>query len=365
MGTARRNGARGGWAAAAVVSAVGTVVSVGLLALGLAAPPAALAAGSGPPLDVPPAVLASSLSCSADLTRVARDPVLLIPGTTLTPEVNFGWNYEPAFQRLGWPYCALTPPDHAMSDIQVSAEYVVSALRTMHRVAGRPVDVVGFSEGGMISRWALKFWPDTRSDVADVVGIDPSNHGTLDAYPGCAAGCAPAVWQQRTGSRFLAALNAGQETYAGIDYTQIYSLDDEIVVPNLPPAASSALTTGAGRISNVAVQQVCPLHVAGHLAMGSIDPVGYALVLDAITHDGPADPARVDPAVCAELLMPGVDPATLPGNEQRYNGESAQTLLTYPRVGAEPPLKPYAVAPHTPAARSPRAQPTPPGPPVP
>ena len=81
--------------------------------------------------------------------------------------------------------------------------------------------------------------------VDDMIGIDPSNHGTLDAQAVCSLPCAPAFWQQRTGSQFLTALNRGGETFAGISYTQVYTATDEVVVPNLGPAASSSLHTGA------------------------------------------------------------------------------------------------------------------------
>ncbi|NMH96722.1 lipase [Pseudonocardia sp. K10HN5] len=299
-------------------------------------------ADTGPRLDVAPADLAASLTCSAGIDNATQDPVLLIPGTTLTADVNFDWNYERAFAAVGRSYCAVTLPNHGMSDIQVSAEYVVSALRTMADRAGRHVDVVGFSQGGMITRWALKFWPDTRGDVDDVIGIDPSNHGTLDAFAICATGCAPSIWQQRTGSRFLATLNAGRETYSGINYTQVYSVQDEVVVPNLPPDASSSLYTGPGRISNIAVQQICPAHVADHLMMGTIDPVAYAVVIDALDHAGPADAARIDRAVCSAPLMPGVDPVALPANELRFNSQVATSLAGAPHVAVEPPLQPYA-----------------------
>ena len=296
----------------------------------------------GPALRSSADQLADSLDCHGDLTAGSGAPVLLIPGTTLEPKTNFDWNFQPALRQLGRAYCSVTLPGHAMGDIQLAAEYVVYAVRTMHERAHRRIDVVGFSQGGMIGRWALKFWPDTRDDVEDMVGIDPSNHGTLDAYPVCAAGCAPAIWQQQTGSRFLAALNAGQETYAGVDYTQVYTLTDEVVFPNLPPEPSSSLRTGPARISNIAVQRLCPGHAADHLTMGSIDAVGYAVVRDAISHDGPADPARIDRSVCAQPLMPGVDPLALPVNEARFNAEVATTLATYPHVPAEPPLASYA-----------------------
>jgi len=305
----------------------------------------AQAAPEGPPLDVPAAALERSLDCPPDAFTSDAAPILLIPGTTLTAQENFFFTYEPAFRLRDRPYCALTLPNHAMSDIQVSAEYVVRALRTMADRSGERVKIVGFSQGGMIGRWALKYWPDTREDVDEVIGLDPSNHGTLDAYATCTpltAGCAPALWQQQTGSRFLAALNSGPETYPGIDYTSISTPTDEIVVPNLPPAASSSLNTGEGRRANISTLDVCPVHVAEHLSMGSTDPVGYALVTDALDHDGPADPARIDRAVCTQLVHEGVDPVTGPTDFLAYSAGAVNQVLTYPHVAAEPALKPYA-----------------------
>lgn len=321
-------------AAAALAVVIGCVVAPVVAT-------AAHAEETGPALVVPTTDLERSLSCHGDLATADRTPVLLIPGTALTPDVNFDWNYAPALAARDQPYCLLTLPDNAMGDIQVAAEHVVHALRTMREQAGRRVDVVGFSQGGMIGRWALRFWPDTRDAVDDLVGIDPSNHGTLDAYPVCAPGCAPAIWQQQSGSRFLAALNRDGETHPGIDYTVVYTLTDEVVVPNLPPQPSSELRTGGGDIANIAVQQICPVHVAEHLSMGSTDPVGYAVVVDALDHDGPADAARIDPAVCTALVMPGVDPAALPLDETRYLGQVVTTLATHPHVPAEPPLRDY------------------------
>ena len=303
------------------------------------ATPNALAADREPALSVSHESLADNLNCHGDLSE--GTPVLLIHGTFLDASTNFDWNYEPALADIGRSYCTVNMPGYALRDIQLNAEYVVYAIRTMHRLAGHRIDVVGFSQGGMIGRWALKYWPDTRPDVEDYVGIDGSNHGTLDAYPICAAGCAPAVWQQQTRSRFLTALNDGPETFAGISYTELYTLTDEVVVPNLPPAASSSLHTGAGRISNIAVQSICPAHVADHLTMGSIDPVGWAVVVDAIDHDGPARASRIDRSVCGQALMPGVNPLTLPLNEARYNGEVATNLATFPHVFAEPRPAPY------------------------
>jgi hypothetical protein len=299
----------------------------------------------GPALRVSDAQIGAALDCTPGVATSSQRPILLVPGTTLTAEENFSWNYERAFAARGRPYCALTLPDHAMGDIQVSAEYVVGAIRAMAARSGRGVAIVGFSQGAMIGRWALRFWPDTRSDVAEVIGLDPSNHGTLDAYPVCAGtGCAPAFWQQQTYSAFTTALNSRAETFAGIDYTQIYTPTDEVVVPNLGPAPSSALTTGEGRRRNVSTFAVCPGHVAEHLSMGSFDAVGYGLVVDALDHEGPADPARVDRAACVAPFHEGVDPVTFPGHVAQYVAGVGFQVATFPHAPAEPPLRDYTTA---------------------
>ncbi len=345
-------GAGGDTAGRAVRAAVVALVTAGALVVGgttaSASVPtwgggASASGGSGPAFDVPQSTLDAALSCGPGTSDASRPVTLFIAGTTLTPQENYSWNYFRAFSAAGRPYCSVELPNHAMSDIQVSAEYVVDAIRAVRARSGRKVAIVGFSQGGMVARWALKYWPDTRSKVGDYVGIDPSNHGTLDAYPVCAAaGCAPAFWQQQSFSHFTTALNDGPETFAGIDYTTVYTPTDEVVVPNLPPAPSSALTTGDGARANISTFDVCPGHVADHLSMGSSDALAYAVVIDALDHDGPASAARIDRGVCLQPLQPGVDPATFPAHFAAYAAGAGFQVATYPHVPAEPPLKPYA-----------------------
>src|SRR4051794_2336882 len=125
------------------------LVVLTLLAL---APAGARADNTGPPLSVPAADLAKALDCPQSLSGVTRAPVLLIPGTNLEPKANFDWNYEPALNAAHIPWCAVTLPRYAMGDIQVSAEYVVAALRRMHADAGRRGSGIGHPPGGGIRR---------------------------------------------------------------------------------------------------------------------------------------------------------------------------------------------------------------------
>jgi triacylglycerol esterase/lipase EstA (alpha/beta hydrolase family) len=298
----------------------------------------------GPHLDVPKKMLAAALECQPDVRDARRQPVLLIPGTTLTPDAEYSWSWEPAMKQLSIPYCDVVLPGAAMDDIQVAAEYIVYATRQMHQMSGRRVDLLGHSQGGMIGRWALRFWPGLRERVNDLVGLAPSNHGTLDSQVICAPACPAAFWQQRANSQFTAALNSSAETFKPVDYTDIYTHLDEVVTPNSDDSGSSSLRTGDGDITNVALQDICPADTSEHLAIGTYDPVAYALAVDALTHPGPADPSRIDPSVCSQSLMPGVDPTTFAGNYANEGAFIAATVATADEVPAEPPLACYVTA---------------------
>jgi len=300
---------------------------------------------SGPELSVPVAVLAQSLSCTGDLTGADRAPVLLVPATWVSPREHYGWNYMRAFDALGWPYCAVTTPKHAMEDMQISAEYVVYAIRSMYQRAGRPIAILGGSQGGALPRWALRFWPDTRRLVEEHVGLAPPNHGGQAPAILCTPNCAPALWQLRYHSNFMRALNSGQETFPGLSYTEIYTHQDEIVTPAFDDTGTSSLHGRGGRITNVALQDICPAHLAEHVKAITYDAVGYALAIDALTHDGPADPARIDRRVCHDEFHPGVEPATFPTNYLNAAATASYRQATAQRVDREPALRPYVTGP--------------------
>jgi pimeloyl-ACP methyl ester carboxylesterase len=264
----------------------------------------------GPALSPTAAQLNSSLQCEPSVRGARVEPVLLNPGTSTTPTETFGWNWEPALEMLGIPWCAYTAPNETLNRIDVSGEYLVHAIRTMHKLAGRKIAIIGHSQGGMSMRWALRFWPDTRAMVEDVVGLEPDNEGTTVITAGACkffGGCPAADWQQISTSSFIAALNSRTQTFAGISYTSLYSTHDEIATPNSGPSdCTSCLSKGAGQIANIELQSICPGDLSDHVLAGTTDPVPYALGIDAITHPGPANPARISKSVCSQLLMPGV-----------------------------------------------------------
>src|SRR5580765_4122239 len=101
-------------------------LAVAMIALGLQLPGAAVAASPytpvgtpGPALSPSPAALAASLSCTPSVTNARVEPVLLSPGTSATAAESFGWNWEPALDQLGIPWCAYTAPHNTLGPIDV------------------------------------------------------------------------------------------------------------------------------------------------------------------------------------------------------------------------------------------------------
>lgn len=296
----------------------------------------------GPPLtSVDPDILAKSLVCTPGVTDATRSPVLLLDGTWANTDMNFSWNYGRTFTARGIPWCALDVridrySYYNSSDLQTRGEYVTAAIRQVHEMSGQKVSILGWSQGGMIARWSLRFWPDTRTMVDDVVGLAPDNHGSGLIALRC---CAAASWQQFHTSNFITALNSGQETFPGISYTTIRSDFDEIVVPSTSP-----VLTGPGSIANYRLQDRCPGHFAEHGQIGSFDAVGEAFVLDALTHPGPADISRIGGGVCFRLLMSGVRPLTFATDFAMMVTKLAVAFATSAPMLSEPPLRCYVRA---------------------
>jgi hypothetical protein len=296
----------------------------------------------GPALSISQATVESRLACSPGVAGATRAPVLLVQGTGATAKDNWSWTYQPALDQRGIPWCTIDLPDQATSDVQVNGEFVVGAIRTMRARAGRKISIIGHSQGGMVPRWALRFWPDTRAMVDDLIGFAPSNHGSTRASCSSDSPCSAASWQQSDEANFIRALNSFQETFAPISYTSVYTRTDETVQPNLDETGSSSLRTGDGRRRNVATQDVCPNATYEHLAVGTVDPVAHDLAMDALDHDGPADPERISRLVCARDLHPGIDRTTVAQNASA----AAISFQTYqPRkLTAEPALACYTTA---------------------
>ena len=319
-----------------------TVFLAGCVALLAAIAPAVAAAKvkpAGPALATPVSTLQQSLTCNGSLAGIDRDPVLLVHGTFADSEINWSWNYKLALPARGETACTVDLPDKSAGDIQVSTEYVVYAIRAMARESGRKVAVIGHSQGGLEIRWALRWWPDIRHLVSDAILLNTPNQGSAfpDALCTVPGGCAASLYQMRTGSNFLKALNEGRQTVGGVSYTILHTETDPIFV--LPQQA--ILDTSGAQARNIAIQEVCPGRQVDHNGI-VFDAASYAIVTDALDHRGPADPARVDPAVCLQDTMPGVTRAEADARLQAYGATLLELLgPNGPKAPGEPPLADY------------------------
>jgi hypothetical protein len=77
------------------------------------------------------------------------------------------------------------------------------------------------------------------------------------------------------------------------------------------------------------------------------------LAVDALTHPGPAVPARIDPSTCVSPLMSGINPLTFPEDYAQTLASVASTLADSPRTSAEPPLACYTATAGCSARRAP------------
>jgi pimeloyl-ACP methyl ester carboxylesterase len=234
-------------------------------------------------------------------------PVILVPGTYESMAKNWAI-MSPVLKKAGYCVFSLnygveyTVP--ASGPIPQSAAELGNFVKTvLSATKAKQVDLVGHSQGGMMPRYYIKFLGGTTT-VHALVGIAPSNHGTtlmpnpLSYVPGVSTGgdgppstvaapatlTAPSVGafdaagsEQAAGSAFMTKLNAGGDIQGKVLYTTIATTHDEIVTPY----TSEALAGPASQVTNVVIQNFCPLDPIEHDQTPN-DPVVQQLVLAAL-----------------------------------------------------------------------------------
>jgi hypothetical protein len=290
-----------------------------------------------PPIVVPKTELEGAFHCHGAVEGTATEPILFVTGTGATGEEGYLIG-KGAFDAFGHPVCDVDFPDFTTADIQVSVQYLVYAIRKESRMAGRPIAIFGISQGGLLPRAALTYWPSLRRMVTDVIAAAGTQHGTV-LGGGCSAmsPCPPAAWQQAAGSNFLKALNSQSfEAPGPTAWTTVRSATDEVVQPQLGKHPTSALK-GA---TNILIQKICPGRVTSHIGT-AVDSVAFAAFADALAHKGPAQVSRLPGDVCTHPYAPGLDEATttafLTGASTLIPSQEAGV----PKVGAEPRVRGY------------------------
>ncbi|MDU0304560.1 lipase family alpha/beta hydrolase, partial [Streptomyces sp. PAL114] len=190
---------------------------------------------------------------------------------------------------------------HGLGPVEKSAEQLDAYVdRVLAATGAAKADIVGHSQGGMMPRYYLKFLGGA-AEVNALVGIAPSNHGTtlnglaalLPYFPGAEdllSEATPALADQVAGSTFLTKLNAGGDTVPGVRYTVIATRYDQVVTPY-----RSAFLTGPD-VRNVVLQDLCPVDLSEHLAIGLFDRIAFHEVANAL------DPARAKRTTCASVF---------------------------------------------------------------
>jgi triacylglycerol lipase len=194
------------------------------------------------------------------VAQTDRHPVLLVHGI---------WKSGAAFGRMARYLRArgltvhtidLSPNDGAAELPALAAQ--IAAFVEEKIPAGAPLDLVGFSMGGVVSRYYVQRLGGIER-VRRLVTISAPHHGTAMAYLARKAGAA----QMRLGSAFLADLNRDVEMLARIDVTTMWTPLDLMIVP----PDSSRLPVGRE------VLVAAPLH-----ALMLHDPRALRAVADAL-----------------------------------------------------------------------------------
>lgn len=303
--------------------------------------------------------LRAAIYIPPSFTYGAKPPTIFVPGTGSYGGIAFRSNLRKLLTNV--PYADpvwLNIPGAQLNDVQVNSEYVAYAINYISGIsANKNISVVTWSQGGLNTQWAFTFWPSTRSVVSDFIPVAGDFRGTtqfnlLCLSPGGATAvqapyCAPAFQQQEAASALVTAFRARGGGNAYVPTTSLYSgFFDEIVQPQTGTGASAFLQGPASLVRNNEFQKVCPAGSGGASFYGHAtslyNPLGYALVVDALTHDGPGLVSRLNLAsACAGFSAPGLTVADNLETVGLIPIALVLDLLYQPKMLMEPPLKAY------------------------
>jgi hypothetical protein len=185
--------------------------------------------------------------------------------------------------------------------------------------------------------------------TTDHIAISADYHGTVEAnliYPLWLLN-SPSVLQQKYTSDFISTLRSDGGDSAYVPTTSIYSgWIDEIVQPQSGTLASAYIQDARGvGATNNEVQTLCKGMEADALYTheGTLyNPIGYALAIDALTHDGPGQFSRVGNSACNSYLAQGLDEGDLVVTETSILVAAVTLTFDTNKSYSEPAVKAYA-----------------------
>ncbi|MHA7240480.1 esterase/lipase family protein [Arthrobacter sp. TMS1-12-1] len=275
-----------------------SLIAAAALSAGLITTPSASAdvPDVGGVLSVSPAG-SNDWSCTPSAEH--PEPVVLVPGTFESMVKNWS-TLSPVLKKAGYCVFALdygvTNGVPAAGPVRESAAELGEFVdRVLAATGARKVDLVGHSQGGMMPRYYLGFLGGAKK-VDHLIGLAPSNHGTegvispatgeLTAGGNLGMLC-QACDDQAASSPFMQELNSIGDLVNGPVYTVVSTRYDEVVTPY----QSQFLAGSPRRVTNITLQDLCPLDPIEHDQLPN-DPAAHQLVVHALSRTGaPADPA--------------------------------------------------------------------------
>lgn len=220
------------------------------------------------------------------------NPVVLVEGTWANRYNSFA-ALAPALKKQG--YCVYGenlgasdaiiskfPGVYLTGPVKDSAQQLGQEVdKVLAATGAKKVDLVGWSQGGIVARGYLKFYGGANAanpaanKVDNVITYGATNHGTtlsglatlakvFGLNPIVPSTLGQAAVDQEIGSAYLTELNAGGDTMPGIDYTIIGSKYDEVSTPY----TRTFLSAGPGAtVHNITLQDGCGIDFSDHLQL--------------------------------------------------------------------------------------------------
>ncbi len=175
--------------------------------------------------DIP---TADRLQLSSRGHHTHRNPVLLVHGLTDTSHKMRA--IAKHLRGLGWEvYDIDLTPNNGDAKLEVLAQQIADLVdRTF--APHQQIDLIGFSMGGLVSRYYVQCLGGTRR-VQRLMTISSPHRGTLAAYFSQRPGCV----QMRPDSEFIANLNRDLDCLTRLDFTSLWTPFDLMI---LPPTSS-------------------------------------------------------------------------------------------------------------------------------
>ena len=145
------------------------------------------------------------------------------------------------------------------------------------------VDLVANSQGGMISRYYIKYLGGAN-EVDSLVNLGAVNYGTSVANLAKLLGVGNCLGiigcqQMSIGSSFLNNLNSGPDQIGNVKYTNIVTALDEVIIPY----TNGYLNNDTANNTNVRIQSPCWARLVGHVTLAT-DGTVYSGIQDALAH---------------------------------------------------------------------------------